>query len=743
MMNNTRISTCLIALLSGLFCSISLAQQPNIVVIMADDLGYSDLSCYGSEMSTPNIDKLADGGLRFSRFYASPMCVTTRVAFLSGIEYRAAGNSNFPKGYSLAYLLRNAGYATSWVGKNHGLEKLRIGNANTDYGFDHFYGFAGGQINSFTGAGNVKWQDDGTIFSNQELPQDFYATDAFTDHAITYMEEAIEKEQPFFSFVAYNAPHTPLNAPERNVKKYYDPANGINAFKEGWDGLREKRMKRLKEIGLVDESVTLSPLGVEVPRWDALPQSSSNAWDLQQNFECLARAAYAGMVDNMDENIGRIITFLEDPNKDGNKADSQLDNTLIIFVSDNGGCYAGVYNGRNSLPWSRTSNFTNNYGWGALSNTPFRYYKHASHEGALRTPLVVHWPKGIKQTPNSIQHEMVRIWDLYPTILEVAGTNYDTPRSGLKPIMGQSLLPLLKKETFEEENYFVSAYNRTRGVVKDNYKLCSYWDSPYELYDLLADPTETNNLADEKPVIYKELIEEWTNYTRVHGFVNDAAWNMPVGTQTRGWGYDFLHSAIVQSVPECMADNVNVNTKLSLTFSGVVSFSGTSGKRIRLQKYGDPRIIWSADPEANSPNQGKRTITFEDFPSLEPGAHYYITWDAGFAKYKNATGTLVAIPPVRESAYAFRFRTANPNALPAVSPLMTAKVYPNPSNHTVTIDLPSPSAIMVYDMNGKTCATSVVPNVRHRIDVSQWQPGTYFVSAQLNEFTQVCKMIIQ
>lgn len=717
------------------------ASQPNIVFIMVDDLGYSDISCFGSEMATPNIDKLAEGGARFNHFYASPMCVTTRVAFLSGIEFKAAGNSNFPKGLCVAQLLREAGYATSWAGKNHGLEKMVVGNAATDYGFDHFFGFGGGQINSFTGAGNVKWQYDGTIFPNTDLPSDFYATEAFTDYAMQFMKEAIDDDKPFFSFVAYNAPHTPLNAPEHNVRKYYDPTNGVNAFSKGWNVLRQERFDRMKTMGILDDSYSLSDLGVEVPLWDLLPQTSSNSWDLQKNFECLSRSAYAGMVDNVDENVGRIMSFLEDPNNDGDKSDSELDNTLIVFVSDNGGCYAGSYTSRAALPWSRTNgNFTNNYGWGSLSNTPFRYYKHASHEGALRTPLIVHWPEGIQLPKNSINDEMLRVWDFYPTLLEAAGTNYDTPRSGLKPVMGKSFMPLLNGEEFEEDNYFVSAYNRTRGLIRDNYKITSYWDSPYELYDLSTDPTECIDLSASEPDLYAELIQEWKHYATTHGFVNDNAWNMPVGTTTRGWGYDFKHSCLESTVPDYMCGDAAVDAKLSLTFTGLISFSGTTGKKIRLQKYGDPTIIWSADPELGHACQGKKTLVFDDFPVLEPNTHYYITWDAGFVKYFNSNNALTSIPAVRESAYAYRFRTAAAAGVESAGAKSEdiAIIYPNPSSSQVTIKSLSTSQVQCYDSNARKMLDWTTASTLHHIDVSLWQAGEYFFKVKKDN--KVCSL---
>lgn len=631
-------------------------KKPNIILIVADDLGYSDISSFGSEIQTPNIDQLAANGARFNKFYVSPMCVTSRVAIISGMEFNAAGKNNIPESTSIAALMRDNGYTTSLVGKNHGLSKLKIGNATTDFGFDHFYGFTGGQINSFTGAGNVKWQEDGRIFDHKELPNDFYATNNFTNHAIKYIDEAIQKEKPFFSIVSYNAPHSPLDAPEENVRKYYDPENGINVYKKGWNQLREERFQRMKEMGIIDPNTKLPELGVEVPNWDLLPKTSKKTWELQQDFEALSRSAYAGMVDNIDVNVGRIISFLKDPNQDGDQNDSQLDDTLIIFISDNGGCYAGLHTNREALPWSqekRGAGFTTNYGWAALSNTPFNSYKHGSGEGAIRSPMVVHWPNGLKLDKNSINKEMLRIWDLYPTFLELAGANLPKDQ---KEIMGKSFLPLLQNQDFEEEQFFVSTFYRSKGIIKGDWKLVSYYDSPFELYHLKEDPTETTNVHKKHQVKYGQLLKAWNNYAKKEGFYEDKRWNRPSGNKKRGFGYDRINSLMVKTAPKYMQSDVSINQKLSFTFSGNISFKGTKGRVIRLQKYGDPKILWSKDLDENSPFEGKKEITFDDFPALEPDAHYYITWQAGWVKVLEK-GKLKPISPVRESAFAYRFKT--------------------------------------------------------------------------------------
>lgn len=642
-------------------CQEKAPERPNILLILADDLGYSDLSCYGGEIATPHIDALASEGIMFSRYYTSPMCLTTRIALLSGMEYKAAGGQSLPKGISFAHLLREAGYATSMVGKNHGFGNFRIGNRETDYGFDHFYGFSGGEINSFKGSGNEEWQMDGRIFPRSELPADFYTTKNFSDTAMVFMREAIDEGKPFFSYVAYNAPHTPLHAPEANVRKYYDPERGVNVYYPGWEKLREERLERMIRLGLLAEDTRLSEPGVEIPDWDLLPDTAYTQWELQKEFECLTRSAYAGMVDNMDENIGRIINFLEDPNGDGNTEDSQLDNTLIVFMSDNGACYAGLHSRREDVPWDpETSAFTANFGWGTLSNTPYRYYKHASHEGGLRSPLVIRWPEGISLPKGTLLNQMVRVWDFYPTFLELAGAIYpETEDAEIpKPLMGESFTPLFSNAGHETEEYFVPMFHRTRGLIRDHWKLANFYDGPFELFNLKNDPTERVNLAEAEPGKYQEMIALVEQYARDHGFEGDPQWDRTLGTVKRGWASDFWKGQLVSTIPDINSEQVPCDVKLTLTFEGMIDFSNTEGRQIRLQKYGSQTVLWSADPDPSNPSQGQTTVVFNDFPFLEPGGHYYLTWDEGWARFKTPEG----FRPVRacqESAYAFRFKTVS------------------------------------------------------------------------------------
>jgi len=255
---------------------------------------------------------------------------------------------------------------------------------------------------------------------------------------------------------------------------------------------------------------------------------------------------------------------------------------------------------------------------------------------------------------------MIRVWDFYPTFLDLAGTDYPESRGErkLKALMGKSFRPLFRDREFETEEYFVPMLSRARGMLRDQWKLANFYDGPFELYNLENDPTERENLAGEEPGKYAEMLALVRQYARDHGFAGDPQWDREVGNITRGWASDFWKGILEETVPDIMSDEVPVDAGLSLEFVGNLDFSGTQGKEIRLMKYGSPEILWRADPDQTHAAQGNNTIAFEDFPLLEPGTHYYLTWDAGWTNYEDGD-QLRSVRPCMESAFAFRFRTAN------------------------------------------------------------------------------------
>ena len=365
-------------------------------------------------------------------------------------------------------------------------------------------------------------------------------------------------------------------------------------------------------------------------------------------------SSYAGMVDRLDQNVGRIVTFLRDR--------GVLDNTLILFCSDNGGVYAGTYSSRTALPWDRKGKGINtNYGWGMVMNTPFRSYKHSSHEGGIHSPLVAHWPSGITVPAGTTMRQHCNIWDFYPTFLELAGATYPTTYRGKTPrsLMGESLAPLFaNSNSTAGGNDFISSYDRSRAVLNNDWKAVTYADGPWELYNLSNDPTELKDLAVVRPDILAGLVAQWNSYA-TDGKVR-ASWNPTPGTEHRGFGFDSRPSGLVSSYPVCMSAGVPLNAKLSLTFSGAIDFTNTTGKRIRLQRYGSSDILWESDPEPSDPAQGKTTITFASFPNLEPNTHYNITWDGNWLHYNN-NGTKSGTSAVQEASSAFRFKTGTTN----------------------------------------------------------------------------------
>jgi arylsulfatase len=656
-----------IALATSIAFASIVSAQPNIIVIMVDDMGYSDLGCYGGEIDTPRLDTLAAGGLRLQNFRVTPMCVTSRISLLSGMDYHRAGRGNITDGLCFAYLLRDAGYQTSWTGKNHGLSTLAVGDPVTDFGFDNFYGFEGGATNNFQGDAN--WVENNVSLNfPASVPGDFYSTTYITTKAIEYMDQAVDDGEPFFSFVAFNAPHGPLQAPQADIDKYLN----AGTYAAGWNQLRTERYDRMKSLGIIDDSFVLPDYGVEVNAWADMPDSGSYDWELNKTFEELSMATYAAMIDQIDQNIGRIVDYLEDPNGDEDLSDSILEDTLILFLADNGGVYAGAFKSHDSEPWQIGATGTNtgintSFGWGMLMNTPFRYYKHSSHAGGIRSPLIAHWPNGISAgLNNSILPQSANIWDIYPTLLDVAGaapypTSYDpdnnpgTPNS-LTPesLQGESFAPIFTDaNSTAGSDTFISTYQRSSGYYENGWKVAHYADGPWELYNTINDPTERFDLRAVYPAKYQDLIDKWDLF-RVSHPLPASGWATPnQSNKHRGWGFDQIRPGMLATDPEYMASGVPIDTDLTFTIDGTVDFNGSAGLYIRLQKFGSSDIIWEADPLPSHPSQGTSTITFTDLPILEPDTHYYITWDTGWFEYDGTN-----ISRVNEAAFAYRFKTA-------------------------------------------------------------------------------------
>lgn len=624
---------CVLALCIG--CSAPLSaqppQRPDILLIMADDLGYADLGCYGGEIETPNLDSLAKHGVRFTHFRVEPMCVVTRIALMAGRPFNAGADHGYTRTTPFPKLLKQAGYDTHMTGKWHAGEPDPRGSEL----FTNFYGFIGGMTDSY--AGGPDW------FYNQQritaFPSGWYATDAITSEAIDFMKQSHDAGKPSFTFVSYNAPHHPCQAPKETVEKYQQH------YLAGYEKIREARIRRQRAMGLIDNDWQPAPRGNEARQWDELPKA-------RQRVEADRMAAYAATIDQIDQSVGRLIAYLKEAGR--------LDNTLILFISDNGGDYnngARLIDGK-QIPWLAGHNPTSSNAWAWVKNTPFRSYKHASHEGALASPLIAHWPEGLAAKPGSLIKEPTHITDLYPTFLELVGSEYPE-RDGKKkllPLAGASLMPLLldKPEERHDKGQF-SWYNHSRAFTEGGWKAVRLYDGPWQLYNLDADRGETNDLAEAHPRKLLGLIKRWR-----------AAADPPAmearpapGTQLkqRGWGWHRLQmitgNTLLDLTPNNSDTAESTNVSLELAFSSPIDFANSKGKSIRLYAVSDEsKPIWQLSPNAEHPSQGKRTAAFDNLPELKPDTAYFIEWDAGWAKVGGKP-----LGPLNDGAYWWRFRT--------------------------------------------------------------------------------------
>ncbi len=500
------------------------ARRPNVLLILADDMGFSDLACFGSEIHTPHLDRLAAGGLRMAQFYNAARCCPTRASLLTGLYQHQAGvgqmdgNLGTPQyqGFlndqclTIAEVLKGAGYNTYMSGKWH------VGNAKgrrpRDRGFDRYFGLITGSSNYYT---NIDCQDpskretmmlDDEPFDPPPVTEEmwrrnegFYMTDAFTDYALKWLDQQGGSDRPFFLYLAYTAPHWPLHAFPADIAKYR------GKYQIGWDRLREQRYARQRELGIVDASARLSPRSPEVPAWEQATDEMKDEFDLEM-------AIYAGMIERMDRNIGRVVDKL--------KARGQFEDTLILFLSDNGGCHTtpsyqhlqGAPGGPNSFPC---------YGFmGAnVSNVPFRLQKQFIHEGGIATPFIAHWPRRIEA--GRIDSRPGHIIDILPTLADLCGAEYPASRDGkpTRPLQGISLRPVFEGGQLARRDPLYWEHVGNRGVRIGDWKLVAAKPGlQWELYNLREDRSELDDLSDKLPEKKQELLavyERWARENRV------------------------------------------------------------------------------------------------------------------------------------------------------------------------------------------------------------------------------------
>jgi len=517
--------------------------RPNILIILSDDMGYSDLGCYGGEIKTPNLDALAKNGLRFTQFYNTARCCPTRAALLTGLYSHQAGVGHMTEdfgydGYqgdlsrravTIAEVLKPAGYRTYATGKWHVTKHVKPEGPKDNWplqrGFDRYYG---------TIAGGGSYYDPGTLTRDNKAispvadpeyqPKQFYYTDAISDHAIRFVTEhqRVHRQDPFFLYVAYTAAHWPMHALPEDIAKY----KGV--YDRGYQPMRQERFARMKDLGLIDPAWKLSPVAGD---WDKVPN---------KEWEARCMEVYAAMVDRMDQGIGRLVESL--------RSSGQLENTLVLFLQDNGGCAEAtgrspdkerpakptlppiaaetlrqdviprqtrdgwpVLSGRLAMPGPPDTFMAYGQAWANVSNTPFREYKHWEHEGGISTPLIAHWPAGIARH-GELERQPGHLIDLMATAVDLAGATY--PAKDILPMEGTSLRPAFEGKPLGRPVPIFWEHEGNRAIRDGKWKLVSKHPGGWELYDMEADRTELSDLSATEPDRAQSMVRQWEAWAK-------------------------------------------------------------------------------------------------------------------------------------------------------------------------------------------------------------------------------------
>ena len=504
---------------SLLMASAALAAPPNILIILADDLGYSDLGCYGGEVATPNLDALAQGGLRFTQAYNTARCWPSRAAVMTGYYAQqvrrdllpgipsGGGNRGIRPAWAplMSDFLRAAGYRNYHSGKWH-IDGQPLGNA-----FDHSFEIGGGQSNFFKASGNT---DDGV--PNVQTPG-YYVTTATAEHSLKYLREHAAKfsGQPFFHYLCFTAPHFPLHAPALDIAKYRD------RYRQGWNVIAEERHARLKKMGIVTHALPAMerdvgppyafPADIEKIGPDEVnrPVPWSELSGSQQRFQADKMAIHAAMIDRMDQEIGRVLAQL--------KVMGAYENTLILFASDNGASAEMMVRGDGHDPaaplGSATTFLCLGPGWSSAANTPFRRHKTWVHEGGISTPFIAHWPAGIAAR-GELRRRPTHLVDILPTVLELTGAQIPARIQGftVPAPPGRSFAAALKKDVSAPHDYLWWEHEGNRAIRAGDWKLVALKQGDWELYDLAADRGESKNLAAKNPEKVGELAALWSRH---------------------------------------------------------------------------------------------------------------------------------------------------------------------------------------------------------------------------------------
>jgi arylsulfatase A-like enzyme len=541
-----RFAVCTVCLILGLW-PLQGAPRPNILLILGDDIGFSDLGCCGGEISTPNLDSLAATGLRFTQFYNTSRCCPTRAALLTGLYSHEAGVGHMmvDRGYpgyrsnlnhecvTLAEVLRAGGYRTYMCGKWHVTNRDGPHDDNSNWplqrGFEKFYGTIRGYGNFFDPSSLCRQNTFITPENDPDYkPKVFYYTDALSDNAVRFLQQHQQEsaDKPFFMYLAYTAAHWPMQALPKDIAKYQ------GKYDNGYEPIRRARMERLKKLGLIDS------------QWDCAPTVGD--WDgvKRKRWEARCMEVFAAMIDNMDQGIGRIIAQL--------RSSGQLENTVILYLNDNGACAEdmgrtrlpepkaselkpmppdmlqtrirlpmqtrdghAVKFGQQVMPGPATSYIAYGRDWANVSNTPFREYKHWVHEGGISTPLIVHWPAGIPAArQGKLETQAGHVIDLMATCVDLSGAAYPREYQGhqIKPMEGISLVPAFEGKPLKRPGPLFWEHESNRAVREGHWKLVAKADQPWELYDMEKDRTEMHNLAAQHPQEVQRLSVQWDTW---------------------------------------------------------------------------------------------------------------------------------------------------------------------------------------------------------------------------------------
>jgi len=491
-------------------------RRPNIVLILVDDMGFSDISCYGAEIPTPNLDRLAARGIRFTQFSNTARCSPSRASLLTGLYPHQAGMGhldNFVKpgsrGYqgrladecaTIAEVLRPAGYRTIMTGKWH--LGQQHGTPPWERGFERSLNSQAGGIyfpNQSSRRNEPLYLNGKAVAQDApELGASWYSTDLWTDFALRFVDEAVRDGKPFFLYLAHNAPHFPLMAPQEDIRRFR------GKYLAGWDRLREERHQRQIRMGLIDPRWKLTERPPASPPWSSLNEKERDRFDH-------IMAIYAATIHRVDVATGRLVQALD---KMG-----VLDDTLILFLSDNGGNAESGPAGRleGSVPGNAESTVFLGMNWATLSNTPFRRYKHFTHEGGISTPLIAHWPNGIlPELRGKFETAPGHVIDIMPTVVELSRAEYPSRLRGsaILPMEGVSLAPAFRGERITRSQPIFYHHEGNRGVRSGKWKLVNKHMDPWELYDMEADRTEMHDLAAEHPEMVKRLIAEYEAWAK-------------------------------------------------------------------------------------------------------------------------------------------------------------------------------------------------------------------------------------